>query len=62
MGGETGISIINVITPTELPDRELSSEEKESIFAKYTKHFNDFMLGKFKKEEKKGERDRKDYN
>jgi len=43
--------------------KKLSKEEIEKIFAKYTKHFNDYMLGVFdKEEEEKGERDKKDYN
>lgn len=42
---------------------KLSKEEIEKIFAKYTKHFSDFLSGTYSnKEEEKGERDRKDCN
>lgn len=47
--------------------KKLTKEEIEKIFAKYTKHFKDFFHGTYRseeedEEEKKGERDRKDYN
>ena len=44
--------------------KELSKEEIEEIFAKYTLFFHDFLIGNFTDnvKEKKGEKDKKDYN
>jgi len=49
-----------------LDRKKLSKEEIEKIFAKYTKHFKEYMWGNYVEKdeegEKKGERDKKDYN
>jgi len=48
--------------------KKLSKEEIEKIFAKYTKHFSDYMSGAYRdkedeeEKEEKRVKDRKDYN